>query len=116
MRNLPSETTFQIGTLATRSGMTPDALRYYERLGLLPRAHRTSGGFRVYTDQALDRLRFIKRARTLGLTLQEIRDRVWNAVRQLASVGAPYLTISEGITLAAQAFTMDVATLSCCGG
>jgi mercuric reductase len=37
-------------------------------------------------------------------------------VRQLASVWAPYLTISEGIKLAAQAFTMDVATLSCCGG
>jgi MerR family Zn(II)-responsive transcriptional regulator of zntA len=76
MRNVASDATFQIGELSARSGMTPDTLRYYERLGLLPRAHRTSGGFRVYTDQTLDRLRFIKQAQTLGLTLQEIRDLV----------------------------------------
>jgi mercuric reductase len=37
-------------------------------------------------------------------------------VHQLANIWCPYLTISEGITLAAQAFTMDVAKLSCCGG
>lgn len=76
MRELTSDTTFQIGELAARSGTTPDTLRYYERLGLLPRAHRTNGGFRVYSDQALDRLRFIKQARALGLTLQEIRGLV----------------------------------------
>jgi DNA-binding transcriptional MerR regulator len=61
-----------VGELATRSGLTLDALRYYERLGLLPRAHRTSGGFRVYAADTLDRLRFIKQAQTLGLTLHEI--------------------------------------------
>jgi len=70
------ETTFHIGELASRSGVTPDTLRYYERLGLLPRPPRTNGGFRVYTSQSLDRLRFIKQARTLGLTLQEIRTLV----------------------------------------
>ena len=64
--------TYQIGELATRSGVTPDALRYYERLGLLPPPQRTSGGFRVYTAATLERLRFIKQAQTLGLTLQEI--------------------------------------------
>ena len=76
MPTLTSDMTFQIGELAARSGTTPDTLRYYERLGLLPRAHRTSGGFRVYSAQALDRLRFIKQARALGLTLQEIRSLV----------------------------------------
>ena len=76
MRHSAADTTFQIGELAARSGVSPDTLRYYERLGLLPRAHRTSGGFRVYTDQAIDRLRFIKHAQTLGLTLQEIGDLV----------------------------------------
>jgi DNA-binding transcriptional MerR regulator len=73
--------TFQIGELATRSGLTPDALRYYERLGLLPPPQRTSGGFRVYTPAALDRLRFIKQAQTLGLSLQEIRTLVSYADR-----------------------------------
>jgi DNA-binding transcriptional MerR regulator len=76
MRRSAADTTFQIGEFAARSGVTPDTLRYYERLGLLPRAHRTSGGFRVYTEQALDRVRFIKQARRLGLTLQEIRGLV----------------------------------------
>jgi DNA-binding transcriptional MerR regulator len=76
MPDVISRHTFQIGELATRGGVTPDTLRYYERVGLLPRPHRTSGGFRVYTTQTLDRLRFIKQARTLGLTLQEIRSLV----------------------------------------
>ena len=66
--------TFQIGALAARSGVTPDTIRYYERLGLLPRTPRTSGGFRVYTAETFDRLRFVKQAQSLGLTLHEIRD------------------------------------------
>jgi DNA-binding transcriptional MerR regulator len=68
--------TYQIGELAARSGLTADTLRYYERLGLLSPPQRTSGGFRVYPPTALDRLRFIKQAQTLGLSLQEIRDLV----------------------------------------
>lgn len=66
--------TFTIGELATRAGVTPDALRYYEKLGLLATAPRTAGGFRVYTADALDRLRFIKQAQRQGLTLAEIRE------------------------------------------
>lgn len=64
----------RIGKLAASSGLTRDTLRYYERLGLLSPAGRTSGGFRVYPAQTLERLRFIKQAQTLGLTLHEIRD------------------------------------------
>ena len=64
--------TYQIGELAALGGVTPDTLRYYERLGLLPEASRTEGGFRLYSRSALDRLRFIKQAQTLGLTLHEI--------------------------------------------
>jgi len=67
-----TRTTYRIGELAARSGLTPDALRYYERLGLLPRPQRTSGGFRVYGSATLERLRFIKQAQTLGLSLQDI--------------------------------------------
>jgi MerR family mercuric resistance operon transcriptional regulator len=65
---------YQIGEVAACSGLPPDTLRYYERIGLLPPPARTSGGFRVYPPQVLDRLRFIKQAQALGLTLQEIRD------------------------------------------
>jgi MerR family Zn(II)-responsive transcriptional regulator of zntA len=65
---------YQIGELAARSGVTRDTLRYYERLGLLPKTPRTSGGFRMYTADAVERLRFIKQAQSVGLTLHEIRD------------------------------------------
>lgn len=64
--------TYQIGELAARSGLTRDTLRYYERVGLLLPARRTSGGFRVYPAETLDRLRFVKHAQAVGLTLQEI--------------------------------------------
>lgn len=67
---------YQIGELAARSGMTPDALRYYERLGLLQAPQRTRGGFRVYPAETLDRLRFIKQAQTVGLTLHDIGELV----------------------------------------
>ena len=66
----------RIGELAAASGLTRDALRYYERQGLLPRSRRTSGGFREYDSGAVDRVRFIKQAQSHGLTLREIRDLV----------------------------------------
>lgn len=50
---------YQIGELAARSGITRDALRYYERLGLVQAPQRTRGGFRVYPAETLDRLGFI---------------------------------------------------------
>ena len=64
----------RIGELAVASGLTRDALRYYERKGLLPRSRRTSGGFREYDSGAVDRVRFIKQAQAHGLTLRGIRD------------------------------------------
>ena len=58
---------------ATRAGVKPETLRYYERRGLLGAARRPSG-FREYDSEALRRVRFIKRAQDLGFTLEEIRD------------------------------------------
>ena len=66
----------RIGEVAAASGLTRDALRYYERQGLLPRSRRTSGGFREYDGAAVDRIRFIKQAQAHGLTLREIRGLV----------------------------------------
>lgn len=66
----------RIGELATLAGVTVDTLRYYEREGLLPRVDRTAGGFRCYSQDTARRLRFIKHARELGLTLREIRQLV----------------------------------------
>ena len=69
---MPSQT-FRIGDLAERTAVTPDTLRYYERLGLLNRPPRTDGGFRVYDERARARVLLIKRAQRVGLTLDEIK-------------------------------------------
>jgi len=69
-------TMYHIGKLAAESGLTPDTLRYYERVGLLPRPRRSSGGYRLYAPATLVRLQFIRQARALGLTLREIRELV----------------------------------------
>ena len=66
----------RIGDLAQATGVTVDTLRYYEREGLLPPAERTAGGFRCYSQETAQRMRFIKQARELGLSLQEIRQLV----------------------------------------
>jgi len=66
-------TELKIGELAARAGVSVDALRYYERLNLLPRAPRTLGGFRVFGPDSVERVQFIKQAQELGLTLDEIK-------------------------------------------
>lgn len=67
------ERTYRIGEVAERTGLTVEALRYYERLGLLPRAPRTAGGLRRYDRRVVDRVRFIKQAQGMGLSLREIQ-------------------------------------------
>lgn len=64
----------KIGEVSKRSGIGIEALRFYERSGLLGRPARTASGYRVYKRAALDRLAFIKRAQTLGFTLDEIKQ------------------------------------------
>jgi DNA-binding transcriptional MerR regulator len=63
-----------ISEVAARTGFSPPTLRYYERIGLLPPPRRTDGGYRVYEDRTVDRLRFVARAKSLGLTLEETRE------------------------------------------
>jgi DNA-binding transcriptional MerR regulator len=63
-----------VSKLADQVGMTPDALRYYERTGLMPKPERTASGYRLYDEETADRLRFIKGAQRLGLRLREIRE------------------------------------------
>ncbi len=65
---------FTIGRLARAAGVNVETVRYYQRRGLLPQPDRPLRGFRRYGDEALARLRFIKRAQRLGFTLREIRE------------------------------------------
>ena len=62
------------GEVADKADVNPETLRYYERKGLIPKPPRSDGGFRLYDESYVDRLRFIQRAKDLGFTLAEIED------------------------------------------
>lgn len=68
----PDPSRLRSGELARLVGASPDALRHYERLGLLPKPARTSAGYRQYPPQALERVRLIRRALLVGFTLPEL--------------------------------------------
>ena len=64
----------QIGDVAERTGLSLRTIRHYEEVGLLPESERTPGGFRLYTDEAVERLLVIKRMKPLDFSLEEMRD------------------------------------------
>ncbi|WP_315756555.1 MULTISPECIES: helix-turn-helix domain-containing protein [unclassified Bradyrhizobium] len=63
-----------IGDLAKRTGTKVETIRYYERIGLLPVPARTEGNYRAYDNDQLGRLSFIRRARDLGFSIDQVRD------------------------------------------
>lgn len=63
-----------IGKLARHGGVNIMTIRYYERRGLLPAPSRTASGYRLYADDAVRRLQFIRQAQLLGFSLTEIQD------------------------------------------
>lgn len=64
----------KIGEVARRSGIGIEALRFYEKSGLLDRPGRTYSGYRLYDENVLERLAFVKKAQLLGFTLDEIKQ------------------------------------------
>ena len=69
-------TSLRIGALAERTGTNAPTIRYYEKIGLLPRADRQAGGQRAYGEEDLKRLTFIRRCRDFGLSIEQIRSLV----------------------------------------
>lgn len=63
---------YRIGSVTQKLGISADTLRYYERIGLLPRVGRNRSGIRFYNDRDISRLRFILRAQQMDFTLAEI--------------------------------------------
>lgn len=63
---------YSIGELSRRTGVKVPTIRFYEERGLLPKPHRTAGNQRRYTEAALNRLRFIRHGRDLGLPLTDV--------------------------------------------
>lgn len=66
-------TPFTIGSLSRDTGCNIETIRYYERIGLMPKPPRSKGGHRLYEKDHLKRLSFIRRSRDLGFTLEEVR-------------------------------------------
>lgn len=69
-----------IGKVAEKTGLSPKTIRYYEAIGLLPKPERSEHRYRLYSPEAIELLKFIKKAQGLGLKLSEIREII--AIRQ----------------------------------
>jgi MerR family Zn(II)-responsive transcriptional regulator of zntA len=65
---------YTIGQLARRAHVNTDSVRFYERQGLLSPVRKTSSGYRLYSDETLHRIAFVKHAQRCGFSLAEIRD------------------------------------------
>jgi DNA-binding transcriptional MerR regulator len=79
--DLAADRQLKIGDLARITGLSIKTIRYYESRGLLEKPPRSQGGYRLYGPEEVARLRFVQRAKLLGLTLEEIRELVELAVR-----------------------------------
>ncbi len=70
----PVDATLHIGEVADRVGLSLRTVRYYEEQGLFDPAGRTAGGFRLYGEEQVDRLLFIKQMKPLGFTVEQMRE------------------------------------------
>lgn len=75
----------QIGELAKRTTLSIDAIRFYEKRQLLPKATRSTGGFRLYTTGDIEQLHFIRQMHELGFSLREIRELIELRARKVAA-------------------------------
>ena len=71
-----------IGQVAKTSGVAAKTIRYYEQIGVLPAPSRGASGYRLYDQTGVERLRFIRRARSLGLPLQQLKTLMEHAQRR----------------------------------
>jgi MerR family transcriptional regulator, copper efflux regulator len=92
-----------IGQASKATGVSAKMIRYYEETGLVPKAARRDSGYRDYSDSDVHRLRFIRRARDLGFTVEQIADLLglWND-RSRASADVKRLALEHTATLKAK--------------
>lgn len=115
----PSSATFNIGDAARASGVSAKMIRHYESIGLIPAAGRTFAGYRIYSDADLHRMRFIRRARSLGFSIKQIeallglwddRQRASAEVKKLARAHAEDLAVRIREMQAMQRTLEDLAS------
>jgi len=83
----PSGERLTIGGVSRRAGVNIETIRYYERAGIVPRPPRSAGGYRLYNANDARRLAFVRRARELGFSLDEVRALLSLADRKIGSCG-----------------------------
>lgn len=92
----------KVSEVAKRAAVKLQTIHYYERVGLLPRPPRTAANYRVYSPEAIRRVRFIKRAQELGFTLRDIKE--------LLSLRAAPKTCCADVRRQAQAKLQEIDT------
>lgn len=103
-----------IGQAARASGISAKMIRYYESIGLVPAAGRTGGGYRNYRSTDIYRLRFIRRARDLGFSFEQVRELLglWSdQERSSAEVKARALAYIKDLEMRAGEFSQMIRTL-----
>lgn len=115
--------TLTIGQLGETTGTKVETIRYYEKIGLLPAPDRTSGNYRSYTGEHLRRLGFIRRARELGFSIDDVRELLELAARgerpckDVDRIAARHLATTERKIQALQRLRRELrATLASCVG
>src|SRR5262245_11750858 len=91
--------TLRIGELARCCGLSADAIRFYEKRALLPRANRSSGHFRLYSQGDVARIQFIQQMQGLGFSLQEIKQLVSLRSLQVESCEAVRELLQEKLAI-----------------
>jgi Cu(I)-responsive transcriptional regulator len=116
-------TSFAIGEVAAQTGVSAKTIRYYESTGLIPAAERADNGYRMYGERAVHLLRFVKRARDLGFSVEDVSSllglwadekRESSEVRKLA---VAHLEEIESKIIALEELRATMRTLiDCCHG
>lgn len=89
----------KIGELSRLSGLSPGAIRFYEKAGIIRRPERSAGNYRLYDDEAIERLRFARHCRQQGLSLDETRLLLAYMDRPTANCAAIHEMVDRHIAL-----------------
>lgn len=106
-QKMVQQKTLRSGSLAKAAGVSPDTIRHYERIGVLPAAARTESGYRVYPATAVERVLVVQRALRIGFTLSELTD----VLKARDANGTPCRRVYELAAAKLEGVRADIARL-----